>query len=57
MCDLVLMRLYKSTRVLIFSALLIALDVVFTRFLRWEFVWARLEKPRLFDSLFTRAET
>ncbi len=50
-------RLYKNTRVLIFSALLIALDVVFTRFLRWALVWARLEKPRLFDSLFTCAET
>ena len=50
-------RLYKSTRVLIFSALLIALDVVFPRFLRWAFVWARLDKQRLFDSLFMCAET
>ena len=29
-------NLYKSTRILVFSALLIALDVIFTRFLRWE---------------------
>lgn len=29
-------KLYKSTRILVFSALLIALDVIFTRFLRWE---------------------
>ena len=28
--------LYKSTKILVFSALLIALDVIFTRFLRWE---------------------
>ena len=28
--------LYKSTRILVFSGLLIALDVIFTRFLRWE---------------------
>ena len=29
-------NLYKSTRILVFSALLIAMDVSFTRFLRWE---------------------
>ena len=27
---------YKSVQILVFSALLIALDVIFTRFLRWE---------------------
>ncbi len=29
-------RLYESTKIFVFSALLIALDVVFTRFLCWE---------------------